>query len=217
MRVVLEREKSEEVAVDSGVPQGTVLGPLLFPCHINDLRETAKPTVRLFAGDYLLYREIRSFKDHLLLQEDLHRLEKWAEVWGMKFNAQKCYILPTKARSSFLYSLDGIILKQVQQSPYFGVHISADLKWSSHISDICKRAGSTLGFLRRNLRNCPQECRRLAYISLIRFSLEYGAAVWDPYLKQDVDRLERVQRQAARFIKRDYRTRETGCVGHMLH
>ena len=61
-----------------------------------------------------------------------------------------------------------------------------------------------------------QECRRLAYISLIRSSLEYGATVWDPYLKQAVDRLERVQRQAAQFIKRDYRTRETGCVGHML-
>ena len=141
----------------------------------------------------------------------------------MKLNAQKCYILPTKARSSFLYSLGGVILKQVQQSPYRGVHISADLKWSTHISDICKRAGSTLGILRRNLRNCPQECRHLAYISLIRSSLEYnsmgslGATVWDPYLKQDVDRLERVQRQATRFIKRDYRTRETGCVGHMLH
>ena len=56
----------------------------------------------------------------------------------------------------------------------------------------------------------------MAYIALIRSSLEYGATVWDPYLKQDVDRLERVQRQAARFIKRDYRTRETGCVGHIL-
>ena len=84
--------------LDSEVPQGTVLGPLLFLCHINDLPETVKSTVRLFADDCLLYREIRSFEDHLLLQEDLHRLEKWAEAWGMKFNAQKCYILPTKAR-----------------------------------------------------------------------------------------------------------------------
>ena len=134
----------------------------------------------------------------------------------MKFNAQKCYIPPTKARSSFLYSLGGVILKQVQQDPYLGVNISADLKRSTHISDICKRAGLTLGFLQRNLWNCPQECRCLAYISLIRSSLEYGATVWDPYLKQDVDRLERVHHHAAWFIKRDYRTRETGCVGHML-
>ena len=134
MRVVLEGEKSEEASVDSGVPQATVLGPLLFLCLINDLPETVKSTVRLFADDCLLYREIRSFEDHLLLQEDLHMLEKWAEALGIKFNAQKCYTLPTKARSSFLYSLGGVILKQVQQSPYLGVHISADLKWSTHIS-----------------------------------------------------------------------------------
>ena len=67
-----------------------------------------------------------------------------------------------------------------------------------------------------NNTTCPQKCWCLAYIALIRSSLEYGATVWDPYLKQDVDRLERVQCQAARFIKRDYRTRETGCMGHML-
>ena len=70
-----------EAAVDSGVPQSTVkLGPLLFLCHINDLPETVKSTVRLFADDCLLYREIRSFEDHLLLQEDLHRLKKGHEV-----------------------------------------------------------------------------------------------------------------------------------------
>ena len=134
----------------------------------------------------------------------------------MKFNAQKCCSLPTKARSSFLRSLGGVTLKQVQHCPYLGVHILADLKWSTHISNICKRAGSTLDFLRRNLRKCPQECRRLAYISLIRPLLEYSAAVWDPYLKQDIDCLETVQHQAARFMKKDYRMRETGCVGHML-
>ena len=145
MRVVLEGEKSEEASVDSGVPQATVLGPLLFLCLINDLPETVKSTVRLFADDCLLYREIRSFEDHLLLQEDLHMLEKWAEALGIKFNAQKCYTLPTKARSSFLYSLGGVILKQVQQSPYLGVHISADLKWSTHISERDRHLASSDG------------------------------------------------------------------------
>ena len=86
---------------------------------------------------------------------------------------------------------------QVQHSPYLSVHISANLKWSTHISNIRKRARSTLDFLQRNLQKCHQECRCLAYISLIRSSLGYGAAVWDPYLKQDVDHLETVQCQAA--------------------
>ena len=107
-------------------------------------------------------------------------------------------------------------MKQVQQNPYLGVQISADLKWSTHTANICKGAGSTLGFLGRNLRDCPQECRRLAYIAPIRSSLEYGATVWDPYLKQNVARLERVQRQAVRFIKKDYKSRESGYMGRML-
>ena len=68
----------------------------------------------------------------------------------------------------------------------------------------------------RTYGTVPQECQHLAYITLISSSLEYGATVWDPYLKQDVDHLERVQHQAAHFIERDYRTRETGCMGCML-
>ena len=74
-----------------------------------------------------------------------------------------------------------------------------------------------LGFLRQNLGNCPAECRKLAYIALIRSRLEYGATVWDPHLQKDIDLLERIQRQAARFIKRDYQSREAGCVTKMLH
>ena len=216
MRVVLEGEASEEVTVDSGVPQGTVLGPLLFLCHINDLPEEVQSNVRLFADDCLLYREIRTFQDHILLQQDLKNLEDWAKRWGMRFNAQKCYILSTKNKSQFFYSLDNVILKQVDQNPYLGVQISSDLKWTTHTCRICKKASSTLGFLRRNLYNCPQDCRRIAYITLVRSTLEYGAVVWDPYLKQDVERLERIQRQAARFITKDYKSREKGCIGKML-
>jgi hypothetical protein len=217
MRVVLEGERSEEAKVESGVPQGTVLGPLLFLCHINDLPDTVSSSVRLFADDCLLYREIRSFLDHITLQKDLSRLEAWARDWGMRFNAKKCYVLPTKTQSTFFYKLNDEALAHVEQNPYLGLTISSDLKWGVHITNVCKKAGSTLGFLRRNLGSCSRECRRLAYISLLRSKLEYGASVWDPYLKKDTDRLERIQRQAARFITRDYKSRETGCVTKMLN
>ena len=93
MRVVLEGSASESTSVDSGVPQGTVLGPLLFLCHINDLPDSVTSKVRLFADDCLLYREINSIKDHISLKEDLKQLEVWAHTWGMRFNASKCYIL----------------------------------------------------------------------------------------------------------------------------
>ncbi|KAL8588919.1 hypothetical protein ACOMHN_012957 [Nucella lapillus] len=213
MRVILEGEASSEVAVDSGVPQGTVLGPLLFLCHINDLPEAVRSKVRLFADDCLLYRNIDTHQDHIALQEDLGHLEDWAKRWGMRFNAQKCYILSSRSKSTHMYSLNGVFLKQVQQNPYLGVLISDDLKWGKHIANISRKAGSTVGFLRRNLRNCPKECRRLAYIALVRSRLEYAATVWDPYYNQDSENLERVQRQAARFFTKDYRTREPAVIG----
>ena len=79
-----------------------------------------------------------------------------------------------------------------------------------------KKANSTLAFLRRNLHSFPLDCRKSAYRSLIRSLLDYGSIVWDPYLKQDIVKLERVQRQAARFITDDYKTREESCVTRML-
>ena len=93
MKVVVDGETSAEADVLSGVPQGTVLGPLLFLVHINDLPDCTTSKVRLFADDCLLYRKISSSKDQEELQNDLKKLETWAETWGMKFNAKKCYIL----------------------------------------------------------------------------------------------------------------------------
>ena len=105
----------------------------------------------------------------------------------------------------------------VTSNPYLGITLSEDLQWSTHIQNITKKANSTLGFLRRNLKNCPEECRKLAYISLVRSTLEYGSSIWDPYLQKDINSIEKVQRQAARFIKRDYKSREEGCVTNMLN
>lgn len=216
MKVVLDGEESREVTVDSGVPQGTVLGPLLFLCHINDLPVTVKSQVRLFADDCLLYREIHTFNDHIALQEDLKKLETWAQDWGMRFNAKKCNILSIKKKSDFRYQLCGEILSDVTGSPYLGVTISNDLKWHDHISNKTKKANSVLGLLKRNLRYCPHNCKRTAYVTLVRPILEYAAIIWDPHLKGDIDKIERIQHRAARFITGDYRTRQPGCVTAML-
>ena len=216
MRVVVDGESSNKVTVDSGVPQGTVLGPLLFLCHINDLPQSVKSKVRLFADDCLLYRKIETQHDHLILQKDLYELEIWAKKWGMRFNAKKCYIMSINNKSSHFYELDNHILKQVNENPYLGLTISDDLKWSSHITKMTKKANSTMAFLRRNLRNFPEDCRKTAYLSLVRSILDYGSIIWDPYLLSDIDKIERVQRQAARFITGDYKTREEGCVTKML-
>ena len=169
--------------MDSGVPQGTVLGPLLFLCHINDLPDAVKSTVHLFADDCLLYRNIRNMADHLAVERDLQHLEAWAKTWGMRFNAKKCYLMSINQKSTHFYQLDGHILQQVPDNPYLGVTLSDDLKWSSHINKISNKANSTLGFLKRNLKHCPQDSRRTDYLSLVRSTHEYSSIVWDPYLQ----------------------------------
>jgi hypothetical protein len=92
-RVIVEGESSLSCSVESGVPQGTVLGPFLFLCHINDLPLCVRSQVRLFADDCLLYRSVKTQQDQQQLQTDLHSLERWATKWGMRFNATKCYIM----------------------------------------------------------------------------------------------------------------------------
>lgn len=212
MRTIVEGKSSDETSVDSGVPQGTVLGPILFLCHINDLPDTVSSTVRLFADDCLVYRNIKNREDQNKLQADLQNLETWAKTWGMRFNAKKCYIMSINNKTSRYYSLDNTILQEVQDNPYLGLQISNDLRWSVHINNVCKKANATLGFIRRNLRNVPEKCRKTAYIALVRSVMEYGATIWNPYLKGDIDKLERIQNRATRFIKKDYRTRTPGAI-----
>ena len=87
---------------------------------------------------------------------------------------------------------------------YLGVTLSDDLEWSKHIATMTNKATSKLSFLRRNMKVCPEKLKQTAYFSLIRSSMEYGATVWDPYQKCDSDKVERVQRRAARFVKSMY-------------
>ena len=158
-----------------------------------------------------------STADQEEIQKDLQRLETWAVTWGMKFNAKKCYILSisNKGRNKF-YELNSYILKHVDNNPYLGLIISKDLKWNAHIDQISKKASSTLGFIQRNLRKCKPQCKKTAYISLVRSTLEYGATIWDPHQENNIYKLEKIQRKAARFITNDYRTREPGSVTKML-
>ena len=112
MRVALEGKFSNEVTVESGVPQGTVLGPILFLYHINDLSNAVSSKVRLFADDCLHYREINNENDQNTQQKDLQNLATWATNWGMKFNAKKCYMLSLRNKIQGSYKLDDHTLGQ---------------------------------------------------------------------------------------------------------
>ena len=124
----------------------------------------------------------------------------------------KCHILSVNNKTSFFYQLCGEILGHVSSTTYLGIQISNDLQWSTHVKDLCSKASSKLGFIRRNLQHCPLTTRKNAYLALVRSVMEYGAAIWDPHVKGDIEMLEKVQHRATRFIQRDYRSRDHGCV-----
>ena len=210
--VVVDGERSEFVSVDSGVPQGTVLGPLLFLLHINDLPQSVCSSVRLFANDCLLYKTITSMEDTLVLQRDLDSLKEWGSRWGMRFNVSKCNIMRlawSRQPMTKFYTLGGEIIEEVNQAKYLGVTLTSELNWSTHIDITTNKANSTLGFLRRNLRCSPKSLKELSYMSLVRSKLEYCSSIWDPHFTKDTDKLERVNRRTARFVSNDYRWRSS--------
>ena len=163
--------------------------------------------VRLFADDCLLYQSVKCTQDQLDLQRDLTSLHEWSLKWGMNFNPSKCVILSMSRSESKLtkfYTLDGVILEHVQEAKYLGVILSEDLKWAKHIQFTTAKANSTLGLLRRNVHHCPAKLREQAFISLVSSRLEYSSTVWDPYLAQDIDKIELVQRRGARYVKQEF-------------
>ena len=127
---------------------------------INDLPDQLKSRVRLFADDAIIYLTVQSDADADHLQQDLNKLSEWTSKWMMELNTNKCEVITvTRKRKRIVhqYKLNDAILTPVEATKYLGVTITSDLKWNSHISNVCQKANNTLAFLRRNLRmNSPK-------------------------------------------------------------
>ena len=108
----------------------------------------------------------------------------------------------------------GIVLNSVTNHTYLGVELNNKLNWADHVNNTATKANKVLGLLRRNLYSCPQKVKETAYKALVRPKLEYCASVWDPYKQDHKNRLEAVQRRAARFVCRD--SRRTSSVSTMI-
>ncbi len=218
-RVVVEGISSDSSQVLSGVPQGSVLGPILFLAYINDLPSYVSSPVRLFADDTIMYRPIKNNDDVKTLQQDLENLDKWGNIWQMEFHPSKCEVMRVcKSRNKKLptpsYLLQNHRLEVVDHIKYLGITIFQDLNWAKHINNITAKANQKLGFLRRNLRiSCPK-FKAIAYKSLIRSQLEFCANVWCPQHQGNIHRIEMVQRRAARWALNRYHN--TSSVSDMI-
>ena len=152
-----------------------------------------------------------------LLQQDLSALERWGNEWQMSFNPTECTVIRISSRKTkpvlpTHYQLHGHILEVVEASKHLGVTITNDLSWDRHTDNVAAKGNRTLGFIRRNLRECTKQVRE----TIVRPTLEYAAMVWDPTTQTLIQTLENVQRRAARFVINDYTSRTQGCVTNML-
>ena len=213
-RVVVEGMESDPTRVRSGVPQGTVLGPLFFLIYINDISKglSIGTTLKLFADDSLLYRIIRTPLDSQILQNDLNKLQLWSENNKMEFHPGKCQLLRITNKIKKIngpYQILNTPIMEVDSAKYLGVVIDKNLSWKpNHIATI-KKCNSTLAFLKRNLSSSPKFVKDRCYTALVRPKLEYACAVWDPHHKDQIRDLEKVQKRGARFVTNNY-VMETG-------
>ena len=160
--------------------------------------------VRLFADDTAVYLTVTSSEDANTLQADLDTLQEWERIWYMEFNPSKCQVLHiTWSRQPLQsqYTIHGQFLESVDSAKYLCVNISQELNLNHHINEITGKANRTHGFVKRNVKRKNEAVKELAYTTLVRPQV---SSVWNPHTKQNISKIEMVQRRAARWVKINY-------------
>ena len=184
--VVVNGERSSSGKVTSGIPQGTVLGPILFAVYINDILENLTSDGFLFADDTKVFRAITNKIDALCLQADIDSLKRWSEVWGMEFNLDKCHVLTLgkfeNTKYTHRYRLGEEELEHVFAEKDLGVSIDSGLTFEEHIFNKVKTANGIVGLVRRSFSYLDARSFKKVFCAFIRPRLEYTQSVWAPYL-----------------------------------
>jgi len=200
-RVVINSQASGWAPVTSGVPQGSVLGPLLFIIYINDIDEGIVSRISKFADDTKLGSDVSTPEKVEQLQIDLQKLGEWSEKWQMPFNAAKCKVMHIGYRNpQSQYFLQGKALESTDSEKDLGVVITSDLKFSKQCIAVEKKAQKLLGYIKRQFGYRNKEIVLSLYNSLVRPHLEYAVQFWNPSYRKDITRLERVQARATKLI-----------------
>ena len=198
-------EQSTPYPMTSGVPQGSVLGPLLFVAYVNDVDNVIHhATLLKYADDMKLYMELEHsdcHKQHSLLQDDLNSLQQWLDQWQLRLAPEKCKVVHFGRRNPLLtYTLRDTPLQESNAERDLGVLISSDLSFDSHISKIVKKAEGILASITRAFVSRSPHVYLKLFNTLVRPLLEYASPVWNPLQVNMCRRLEAVQRRATRRI-----------------
>ena len=209
-RVVIRGTASTPLRVTSGVPQGSVLGPILFLIFINDLPLNVISPLSLFADDSKIFSRIVTNEKRLkssiesgteTLQRDLENVVEWAKKWKMEFNVDKCKIMHLGRRNpKNVYQMDGKTLNETAEEKDLGVLIDNELDFGKHIKGIVGKANKILGMIRISFACLNKRMFLNLYLALVRPLLEYCVQVWSPYKRKYINLVEGVQRRATKLV-----------------
>ena len=204
IRVTIDGQSSDIYRISAGVPQGSILGPLLFLIYINDITTDIECNISLYADDTCLYTDINT-EDHLvkeaMLNRDLARLQLWSEKWFMLFNPLKTEYVHFSSRRvpSFTtnLALNNTILQSVDSHKHLGLILTSQLDFGAHIDYIVSKCSSWIGLIWKIQRKYPRHCLENIYTAYIRPIIEYGHIIYNNISTQHSRRLENLQRKAA--------------------
>lgn len=210
-KVLVNGSESRWAKVLSGVPQGSVLGPILFVCYINDMPDTISSLIYMYADDTKISRVVNMKSDWKALQKDLNSLQEWSNKWQLKFNSSKCKVmhLGNDNRKHRYSMMENEVIKTLEESAQerdLGVLIDDELKFVKHIENAVSKSNQLLGLIKRSFVYKNGEVMKKLFTSLVRPLLEYGNVIWYPRHKKEAEILERVQRRATKMIQ--------GMTGH---
>ena len=204
-QVLVNDAKSGTAPVTSGIPQGSVLGPILFVLYINDLPEVVDKDsfVFLFADDTKVFRQIKSDEDRSVLQKDIQNLLNWSDKWLLKFHPDKCLCMGigySEETENTFYNMNGQLLSMTNCEKDLGVFFDRQLKFEHHINNLVNKANRILGIVKKTFDCMDKSTFCYIFKGLVRPHLEYAAPVWSPHLIKHIDALENVQIRATKLV-----------------
>ncbi len=204
-RVNIHGKFSSWADVHSGIPQGSVLGPILFVIFINDLPDAVGSYVKIFADDTKVFTQIKKEDDWMQLQDDLDSLSHWSDMWQLKFNVSKCGVMHYGSQTevhTYSMSEEGTRrnLEVLNEEKDLGVKFDPTLTFSKHAAMVANKANRIVGVIRRTFDFLDEEIMKLLYKSLVRPHLEYANCIWNPVHNKDIQLIEKVQRRATKSI-----------------